>query len=131
MGQNTYVFPINVTCPIGVTAAAPQVTLPKFGDVWLDSCELRIPPGHHGTTGVYVANNGTQVLPWSDGITFLNGDNDLLTFDLGDEFDTGFQIVTYNTDAFPHTFYFRFSGRFMVDQLAIASPTVPTVVPIA
>lgn len=131
MTLGTYVYPVNVLCPAGTAIATPTTTKPALGDVWLDSVELRIPVGHRGLTGVYVANNNTAIVPYSSPPTYLIGDDERLTFDIGDEVATQLSIVTYNTDVFDHTFYFRFSGRPMSVQNAAASTLAPvTVVPI-
>ena len=127
VGLGTYVWPVNVTTPSGTAIASPITTTPKLGDIWIDSVELRIPVGHRGLTGIYVANSGTQLLPYSQTPSFLIGDDERLTFDFGVEVATGLQIVTYNTDIFVHTHYLRISGRPMVTQNLAAAPVVQAV----
>lgn len=132
MSLGSYVYPVNVTCPAGTAIATPLTTTPDLGDIWLDAIELRIPVGHHGLTGIYVANSGTAIMPYSSPPSFLVGDDERLSFDVGVEVDNLLQIVTYNTDIFNHTFYLRLSGQPMTLQQqgqTVAAPVA--VVPVS
>ena len=131
MGLGTYVYPVNVTVPAGTPTSVPVTTTPNLGWVWLDSVELRIPSGHCGLTGIHAANSGTQLFPYSETVSYLVGDDERLIFDIGQEFDTGLQIVTYNTDVFSHTFYLRFSGRPMAVVTATTPSAPATIVPVS
>jgi len=130
-GLGTYVWPVNVTTPAGTPLAAPLTTRPGIGVIWIDSVELRIPIGHRGTTGIYIANSGSQLLPFSQTISWLVGDDERLVFDFGVQVDSGLQVVTYNTDLFDHTHYLRIQGRPMVLQnmnvIAPPTPAIPIV----
>lgn len=129
MTQGTYVYPCNTTCPPGTPIATPQVFLPKLPDIWIDSIDLRIPAGHRGLTGIYIANNGTAIMPYASPPSFIVGDDDHYQFDVGVEVATQFQIVTYNLDVFAHQFLLKVSGRPMVTtQTGLQTATV---VPIA
>ena len=130
MALGTYVWPVNLTCPAGTPVDTPLVTQPALGDIWIDNIELRIPSGHNGLTGIYVANNNTAIITFGSPPTYLIGSDDLLTFDAGVECDTQLSIVTYNTDVFDHTFYLRISGRPMTLQGQSTGTPVATIVPI-
>jgi hypothetical protein len=115
-GLGTYSWPVIITVPAGTAQSSPQKTSPKLGQVWLDSIELRTPPGHKGTTGILVANSGTPLLPYSNTSTYLTTDDETTSRDFGIEVDTGLQVFTFNTDIVPHVFYLHFIGRPMVLQ---------------
>jgi len=78
------------------------------------SVEVRIPRGHNGLTGLSINDSGTQILPYSNTTEWITGSDERLQFDLGQETDTGLQLVGYNLDVFAHTFYVRIIGQYMV-----------------
>lgn len=116
--------PLDVTVPAGTAIAAPQMSDPALGDVWLYKVQVRIPSGHAGFTGFYVANNATPIVPWAPNAAWVNGDNDYFEFDVNDEVSAGLAVATYNTDVIDHTFYFRFVN------VPISAVTVPATTPI-
>lgn len=130
MGLGTYVWPISVTTPPLTLPAAPLSTPPMIGDIWIDKVELQIPPGHNGLTGIYVANGSTAILPYSQVPQFLIATDELLEYDVGDQFGRSLAVVTYNTDVLPHTHYLRISGRYMVQVPNAVIPTAD-VIPIS
>jgi hypothetical protein len=130
-GLGTYVWPVNVTVPLGTPIATPTTTSPNLGDIWIDSIEILIPRGHNGLTGIGIANAGTQLLPYSQTAAYLVGDGDRLTFDFGVEVANGLTIQTYNTDIFAHTFYLRIVGRPIILQNPATIPQAIEVVPIS
>lgn len=114
--------PVNVTVPPGTLSTAPTTLKPGIGDVWLYEVDIRIPSGHAGLTGFYVANAGVGIVPWANPPQWVNGDNDYFTFEVSEEVDTGLSIVTYNTDVLAHTFYFRFVC-VPISQVSLPSTT--------
>src|SRR5271154_6082973 len=108
MTVNQRYTPLNVVTPPGTTQAAPQRTPLVLGDVRLDLIFWRIPPGPSALCGAYIAQSGTQLWPWGNLGTFLVGDDEYDDVPIGTEIDHLITIVTYNTDIYPHTWYFKF-----------------------
>lgn len=102
-----------------------------IGDIWIDSIEVQIPSGHNGLTGLYVADSGTPILPYSQTPVFLIATDRTLEYDVGNEFGATLTIVTYNQDVFPHTHYVRISGRYMVNQASSTSDAPVDILPIS
>jgi len=110
----TYTWPVNITVPAGTSASAPFMVTPLIGSIMVASVEVRIPRGHNGLTGLSINDSGTQILPYSNTTEWITGSDERLQFDLGQETDTGLQLVGYNLDVFAHTFYVRIIGQYMV-----------------
>ena len=66
---------IDVPVPPGTTSDAPYTQQISLGDVWLYTVEVRIPPGPSGLAGIQVVSNGTTVVPWTDDVGWLIGEN--------------------------------------------------------
>lgn len=131
MGLSTYVWPVSVTTPLQTLSSAPLVTSPMIGSIWIDSIEIRIPPGHRGNTGIYVANSGAPIVPYSQSPQFVIANDELLKWDVGVEVDTGLQIVTFNNDYFAHEHYVRIAGHYTVQDTSSTPDLSSQIVPIS
>jgi hypothetical protein len=131
MAQSTYVVNAIVDCAPGVTFSNPTVSVIQgVGDFWLDSIEIRIPPGHLGLTGLQILNAGTNIVPYGNQYEYLVGNDDLLRYDVGVEVDTGLGFSATNADIYYHYWYLRLIGRPMALQVADGLNTAVTVVPV-
>ena len=130
MALGTYVYAYTPNVPTGATSQNPASYQPGFGDLWVDTIQIVIPPGHRGLTGIQITNGGTPILPWGQGTGYLIGDDDKLSYDIGCELDSSLSINAYNTDVFRHNFYLRFIGLPMNLYNARGGPTVTTIVPV-
>lgn len=119
MARQYYYAPLEIQTPGGTTAASPKVTTFSIGDWWLHEIQLRIPPGHAGLTGINVSDSGSFILPWTETVDWIIGDNDYVEFSVGDEVTTNLVVTTYNTDFWPHTHYLRFKYTPMVVALGV------------
>lgn len=118
MTQQAYTWPVTISTPAGTAIATPQVTFPGIGDIWLEKAEIQVPSGPTGLTGVYIANNGTAIVPFATPAQWLVLNDDLVDYPVGVEVSSGLSIVTYNTDTFAHTTYIRLIGQYMSVQNA-------------
>lgn len=99
-------YPAVVTVPAGTAIAAPFSQAMPMEDGKLVSIRLVIPDGHAGLTGIRFTRAGTQIIPYSETISWIisNDDKIEIAYD-GDMSITGLVAVAYNTDIFDHTFY--------------------------
>jgi hypothetical protein len=111
------------------TSTDPLVTAIDLGDAYLTEIDIRIPPGHCGTTGIQVMFNGALVVPWADDSSWLIADDERLNFPVNTEVDTQLTVNTYNTDLWDHTFYCRFVYTPMT-LITASAPSTVAVVPI-
>lgn len=98
-----------------------------IGDVWLYQIEIRIPPGHNGTTGLQVTNNGIAIVPWGNPPTWLVDSDRTLTYPVETEVDSQLAVVGYNIGAYDHEFYLRFlySPMTLIDAPSAVALIVP------
>lgn len=96
-----------LTVPAATPIAAPVSQKVPLDDINLDKVTVVIPSGHALLTGVAIFWSGVQIAPYITG-TWLSGDDETIDFAYDDEITaSGLQVVAYNTDAFPHSFLFR------------------------
>ena len=90
------------------------------GDI-LEELQVVFPAGHAGLTGVRVNYGGVTILPWNMPTTFLYGDNERQTYQMGIYVSGPLQVVFTNNDNVLHTFQ-------LVAKTANVTPppTVPT-----
>lgn len=119
----------DVTTPPNTPVDAPQTVELDLGDVRLDRIDWRIPPGPSGLCGAAIVQAGTNLWPWGPTGSFLVGDDEYDKVPIGTEVDQGVTIVTYNLDAFPHTWYFKF--LYTPIALVVASSRVTPIVAIS
>lgn len=119
------VIPWTVTVPAGTPIAAPMLSPPELVPGRIEQVEIQIPPGHVGATGIRFTLAGQQILPWSNDIAWIIGDNLRAPFPLDIEVANGFVVVAYNTGNYDHSFYLRFTVR-QLDQVS-AMPTLTLV----
>lgn len=108
----------DITVNAGTASSSPLVTTVSLGDVMLHSISLRIPPGHQGFTGIQWRQAGTTIVPFGANTDWVIGNDDRETFTVESEVDAGFQVITYNTDLYNHTFYIR----YVLTPIAAAGP---------
>lgn len=105
------VVPFTALVVAGTTVAAPTTFNPALPIGTLERIELQIPPGHVGATGIRFTYSGQQIVPWSNTVAWVIGDNLDLTFPVDFEIGNGLRVVAYNTGNFDHSFFLRFTIR--------------------
>jgi hypothetical protein len=102
----TRLYPATVTVPANTAIAAPFTQAIPLEDGKLVSIRLVIPDGHAGLTGIRFTRAGTQIVPYSQTVSWIisNDDKIEIPYD-GDMSVTGMVAVAYNTDIFSHSFY--------------------------
>lgn len=109
-----------VTVPASIAQASPQTTDVSFADGQVVRVELDVPAGHTGHTGIRIRAATGAFIPYTSG-AFLVADDHDFGWDVVGIIDTGsFDVQTFNTDIYPHSFYLRFS----VLDFAYSTPTV-------
>lgn len=103
----TRIYTTSVTVPAGTLQAAPQVTPWVTEDNLINLIELEVPPGHNGLTGIRVMKGDTPLLPWNAS-SFIVANAYTNSWPVNEYLPTGdVTIQTFNTGAYPHTFYLR------------------------
>jgi hypothetical protein len=116
------------TVPVQTPPDSPLTLTDELGDVWVNSVNVRIPPGHAGQTGLQLQYAGVPIVPWNDITTFLVDNDKDYDFPIGFEFDQSLTIVMYNQGSYPHTFYCRWNVTpIVLLQPLLASGLVPIV----
>jgi hypothetical protein len=106
MAQQVYAF--TVTCPAGTSLVAAITQDVSFPQADVNELQIVIPDGHAGLTGIAVQQAHQAVIPKNAG-AFLVTNDEKLIFPLQDYLDNGnWQVVMYNTDIYPHSWYLRF-----------------------
>jgi hypothetical protein len=104
--MTTRLYPATVTVPAGTAIAAPFSQAVPLEDGKLVSIRLVIPDGHAGLTGIRFTRAGTQVIPYSQTVSWIISNDDKIEIEYdGDMSATGVVAVAYNTDIFDHAFY--------------------------
>lgn len=116
------IVPFTVTIATGTTPAAPQTTSLAMGTAYVEKVRWRVPPGHNGAVGWYLAMGGVQVLPTGTG-SYVIANDEAEDWAIDALPDSGaWQLVGYNTGALPHTVYLR----FFIDKVPPAPPPETT-----
>lgn len=93
----------DATIPAGTAKAAPVTIQLAMPSRVVRRVRVRFPPGPSGLVGVQLGSSGVQVIPWNAG-SFLIGDDEAFTFEPDGFITTGaWQLIGYNTGAWPHT----------------------------
>ena len=108
------------TVPTGNPSSAPITLVDSIGDVWVNSVNVRIPPGHCGQTGIQIQYAGVPIVPWNDPTTFIVEDDKDYNFDIDFEFDQSLTVILYNNGFYDHTFYVRWN----VTPIVLMTPLV-------
>lgn len=118
-----------VTTPAGVTADDPQVTHLVMPPRVVTRIRVRVPPGPRGVLGVALANAGTAVIPTGTGSGWLVTDDETLAFPLAEYITSGtWDLLSYNSGAFPHTVYLIFTCTLPPGPVvAVRPPTVTSI----
>lgn len=97
-----------VTVPAGTAKAGAQTTALDFNDGIVETIEIVVPDGVAGLAGFRIAKNGQSIIPYT-GDNWIVSNDEKIIFPLTDLPEgAGWQLIAYNTDVFPHTFYLRF-----------------------
>lgn len=113
-----------ITIPAGTTQVVPFVAALDLDYVEIESIDLEVPPGPGGLMAFYLARSGQQVIPYDVG-EWLRWDDVQKTWHLTDQpTGSGWEVVGYNTDVYPHDV----TVRFHVSAVS-ASPSVSVPVP--
>ncbi len=108
MADPEYVHWVEPSCPAGTAASAYTLTPAGIATVLLHSIQVRIPPGHQGTTGIALVDSGSFVIPFSGATpAWLVGDDDDLEYPYERELGANVQLATYNTGTFVHAWQVR------------------------
>lgn len=108
MADPEYVAQLSPSCDTGVTPSAPTSTAVGLPTVLLHRVEVRIPPGHAGTTGIALVDGAHSVVPYdAQGVSWLIGDDDLLEYPLERELSSLAALATYNQGSYTHGWQVR------------------------
>jgi len=122
-----YYSPWEIATPAGTAIASPKVTNVTLPPAHIYTVQVRIPPGHAGFTGIAMIVAGAVVIPWTQTLDYIVGNDDDLYFDIGMDTGGAFVLQTYNTDVLDHTHYVRIAYQ----PLPVApQPTTVAVLPI-
>jgi hypothetical protein len=119
------------SAPAGTGPSAPVVTAVPVSLAYVHRVEVRIPPGHAGTTGLALVDGAQAIVPFGTaGEAWLVGDDDLLAYPLGREVGTSVVLWAYNEGTFVHGWQVRItytpmSALGLGDQV-IVTPDVQT-----
>lgn len=98
-----------VTCPAGVTKAAPQVTSLGIPPRTVRRIDWRVPGGPMGIMGFLLAMGGIPVLPFPNQATYIVASGERGHWDLDGYPDSGaWQVQMYNTGGSSHSVYLTF-----------------------
>ena len=114
-----------VTIPAGTAQASPQVSDLAMPPRLVERIEVRVPPGPRGQLGFQIGMAGRQLLPYNAG-QYVVTDDEALSWDLYDLPSSGaWQVIAYNTGAYPHTLYLRFLVELPGEELVASAPLLP------
>lgn len=125
--QATRVEAYNVTCPKGITEAAPtEFALFSSGDFDVIAVTIVIPDGHSGATSIALAIGHQIILPQNKG-GFISGNNEEPRFELkGYPRGAAWTVFVANADLISHSWQLRFE----FDDSPTVTPTPSTATPI-
>lgn len=119
-----YTYAPAISTPISTPITSPQTTNVFSQWIYLDSIRARFPPGVMGTCGFYVQSGGNQIIPFPPSQPWITGDDEIITFQLGGEFQGPLQILTANYGNFAHTLLFEFTYYPISAYQATSQPNV-------
>jgi hypothetical protein len=97
----------SVTIPPNTPLATPVSQSWVLEEAHLKYIEIVIPDGPSGFAGFRILWAQQQIFPWSN-LSYLTPNNEKIHMDMDVDITiTGLVIEAYNTDVWPHTFYFR------------------------
>lgn len=95
-----------ITTPRSTTLLTTDIDV---GDRIIKTVEILFAPGHVALTGVRLRLAGVAILPWNQPNSFIFGDNERLTFELGIYVSSILRIDTRNTDSVAHLHQITFA----------------------
>lgn len=110
-------------------AHATGTTTVRIGDRIADSVTVFFTPGHVGLVGVAISYAGLQLLPYGQSGSFVLGDNERLTYELGMYLPGPITVTTRNQDSAAHTVQLTWKVREIAlpGSLPVAAP-IPLIV---
>ena len=97
------------TIPAGTPATAPVTVNVRIPVRTVSRIDWKVPPGSMGTMSFLLAMGGVPVLPVYGKFTFITVDSKDGTWTLSDYPDSGaWQVIGFNTGAFPHSVLLTF-----------------------
>lgn len=96
---------------------------PSLPNGWVDRISILFPPGSVAKHGVAVKYGGNTILPFGQEGSFILGNAERLTFDVGMYMPGPISVTTQNADTFVHTVYLTFYWHTYVPQSLVALPT--------
>jgi hypothetical protein len=117
---------LHVTAAAGVAKAAPVTVALPFTDGVIHHITVIVPRGPSGLSGFQLRYDGVQQIPRTAG-EFIVTDDEKIGFDV-EGYPTGshWQLTTYNTDIYSHTY----EVRFLLDEITRVTPSAVTFLPI-
>lgn len=103
----TYVQVVAPSSAVGVTPSSPDSTATGLPSVWLWGMNVRIPPGHAGTTGIALLDGAQFIIPYDTSDAWLIGDDDDLDFNYGKQVGALTTLATYNSGTYTHGWQVR------------------------
>lgn len=92
-----------VTIPAGTAVSAGFSASLAIPPRVVTQINVRVPPGPRGEVGFSIASGGINIIPVTNG-DFIVTDNEDLSYTLEDTITSGaWQLLGYNTGAYPHT----------------------------
>ena len=117
----------DVLVPAGTAKAAPIETNTNFGAGEVVGVTIVIPDGHNGLTGIRLAIGHGQAIPATAGAWIVGNDDEIELDTVGYINNGAWSAITYNLDAFPHTFHVRYEvADFPLLAPVPAEPAIPT-----
>lgn len=94
--------------PAGTAKTAPLEVLTSWNQGELAGCEVFIPDGHNGLTGLRIAFAHQAVIPRTQD-AWIIGNDEKIEWPLSGYGNSGaWSCFVYNTDIFDHTFHVRY-----------------------
>jgi hypothetical protein len=120
-GRQWYLAQANVETPAGTAIASPQTTTILAGDNYVQWIRWRFPPGPSGTLGISFWNGKAQIVPWTGEGSFIPGDNETETAQVGFQCFGQLNLVSYNIGQYQH----EIIVSVQYQPIAVTLATVP------
>lgn len=115
------------TIPAGTAIATPVTVQMQLTVFQVDAVHIRVPKGHNGQTGFFIASSGQQIIPFRAGNVpvWINANDETFRWDLAELPQSGdYQLVGYNLGNFDHTFHVRWELSNTPDPSPGPPPTM-------
>lgn len=116
----------DIVVPHTTLSSAPLHTLLYVGDVTLGSCQIVIPNGHNGVTGIAIDYARQRIIPWERPGEFVVANDIELPFTIDIDISKPVDVYTYNEGQYDHTFHlFLVVTDFVMPTTANRYMTLP------